>query len=184
MRHFVLSAATAALLVFIAPPAEAQGFWASLGAGTGRQRVTCEICRGDGNGGWTARAAAGTRLNARLRLGGELAGWTDRTDGVRFTYASVAPTLYWYPTGRQAYFLTAGLSYVFYRASAEGETIGASGLGFAVGTGYDLPLRGRYALTPFATYSISLPTNLTRDQAIIVDAQLSLFQVGLGVTRR
>lgn len=84
MRELFTSAATAALPVGVAAPVVAQGSWAGLGVGTGRQRVACAICRGDGNGGWAVRAAAGATLNARLRLGGELTGWTDETDDVRF----------------------------------------------------------------------------------------------------
>jgi hypothetical protein len=184
MRHLVTGAATAALLVFVAPPAVAQGPWFGFGVGTGVQRVTCVICRGDGNGGWAARASAGGRLGARLRFGGELTGWTDKTDDVRFTFIALTPTLYWYPATRAPFFLTAGIGYTRYSASAEDETIGTSAFGLTFGTGYDLPLPGRYALTPFASYTTTLFAELTSDRAIITDAQVSLFQLGVGVTRR
>jgi hypothetical protein len=184
MRHLCIGAATAALLVFVAPPADAQGFWAGVGVGTGRQRVTCDICRGDGNGGWAVHAAAGGRLNDRLRLGGELAGWTDNTDDVRFTFFTITPTLYWFPSARVPYFFTAGVGYTGYRATAGDETIAASALGLAFGTGFELPLAGRYAVTPFARYTATFLANLTSGNDIITDAQLSLFQVGVGLTRR
>jgi len=184
MRQLQIGAATAALLVFSAPPAAAQGFWASLGVGTGRQLVTCEICRGDGNGGWAVRAAAGSTLSTRLRLGGELHGWTDRTDGIRFRFYSVTPTLYWSPSARTPYFLMAGIGYANYNASAENETISASSIGLTMGAGYELALAGRYAFTPFAGYTGTFLANLKRDRTIITGAQVSLFQVGVGITRR
>lgn len=184
MRQVHLGAAmTAALIAFAAAPAAAQGFWAGLGVGTGRHSVTCEICIGDGNGGWAVRAAAGTTLGPSLRLGGELHGWTDRTDGVRFTFFSVTPTLYWYPAARQT-FLMAGVGYANFRGSAESETIGASSIGLTVGVGYELPLVGRLALAPFASYTGSVLASLRRDHTIITGAQLSLFQVGVGITHR
>jgi hypothetical protein len=184
MRQFQMGAATAALLAFTAPPAAAQGFWAGLGVGTGRQHVTCEICRGDGNGGWAVRAAAGSTLSASLRLGGELHGWTDKTDDVRFTFYAVTPTLYWYPAARRSYFLMAGAGYANYKASSGDETISASSIGLTFGAGYEVPLVGRYALAPFASYTGSFLANLKSDRTIITGAQLSLFQLGVGITWR
>jgi hypothetical protein len=184
MRPFLTGAATAALLVFTAPPAAAQGFWAGLGVGSGRQHVTCEICLGDGNGGWAVRAAAGSTLNPHLRLGGELHGWTDKTEDIRFTFYSVTPTLYWYPSPNGAYFLMVGAGYTHYKASAGDESISAASLGITIGTGFDVGLVGRYALTPFATYTGSVLASLKADRTIITGAQLSLFQVGVGLTRR
>jgi hypothetical protein len=183
MRQLRIGAATAALLVFAAPPAAAQNFWASLGVGTGSQQVSCDICRGDGNGGWAVRAAAGSTLSPRLRLGGELHGWTDATDDVRFTFYSVTPALYWYPA-TQPYFLMAGVGYAGYHASAGDETISTSSLGVTLGVGYEVPLAGRYALTPFASYTGTLLANLKSDRTIITGAQVSLLQVGVGITRR
>jgi len=183
MHALHIGAATAALIAFVTSPAAAQGFWAGVGVGTGRQHVTCEICRGDGNGGWAVRAAAGSSLGPSLRLGGELHGWTDRTDDVRFTFLSVTPVLYWYP-GAGRYHVMAGVGYANYRGSSDDETIGASAVGITLGAGYELPLAGRYALAPFASYTGSLLANLTRDRTIITGAQLSLFQVGVGITRR
>ena len=184
MRQLHIGAATAALLAFTAPPAAAQGFWAGVGVGTGSQRVSCEICRGDGNGGWAVRATAGSTLSPHLRLGGELHGWTDKTDEVRFTFYSVTPALYWYPALRRPYFLMAGLGYAGYNASAGDETISTSSLGVTLGAGYEVPLAGRYALTPFASYTGTLLANLKSDRTIITGARVSLLQVGVGITRR
>lgn len=184
MRSPGIGAAAAALLVFTASPALAQGFWVVLGVGTGLQQVACEICRGDGNGGWAGRVAAGGTLSAHLRLGGEVHGWTDKTDDIRFTFYSITPALYWYPSARLPYFLMTGVGLANYKASDANETISASSVGLTVGAGYELPLFGSYALTPFASYTGTFLANLKYDRTIIADAQLSLFQVGIGVTRR
>jgi hypothetical protein len=184
MRQLVIGAATAALLAFTAPPAAAQGFWAGVGVGSGRQVVTCQICLGDGNGGWAVRAAAGTTLSPRLRLGGELHGWTDKTEDVRFTFYAVTPALYWYPSPTGTVFLMVGAGYANYKASAGDEVISSSSIGFTLGVGYEVPVAGRYALAPFASYTGSFLANLKSDRTIITGAQLSLFQVGVGITRR
>jgi hypothetical protein len=47
-----------------------------------------------------------------------------------------------------------------------------------------LALAGRYAFTPFAGYTGTFLANLKRDRTIITGAQVSLFQVGVGITRR
>lgn len=184
MRSPLIGATAAALWVLAAAPAAAQGFWAGVGLGTGMQQVACDICRGDGNGGWTARAAAGATLSPRLRLGGELRGWTDKTDDVRFTFYSVTPALYWYPSSRLPYFLMAGVGLANYKAAGGGESISTSSVGLAVGLGYELPLTGDYAFTPFVSYTGTFLANLKYDRTIIADAQLSLFQAGIGVTWR
>jgi hypothetical protein len=78
----------------------------------------------------------------------------------------------------------AGVGYAGYHASAGDETISTSSLGVTLGVGYEVPLAGRYALTPFASYTGTLLANLKSDRTIITGAQVSLLQVGVGITRR
>jgi hypothetical protein len=42
----------------------------------------------------------------------------------------------------------------------------------------------RYGITTFVTYTGSFLANLKHERTDIADAQLSLFQVGIGFTRR
>jgi hypothetical protein len=179
-----LTAAVAAALLFSASPLAAQGFWAGLGLGTGFQQVGCDICRGDKNGGWAARAALGGTLSSHLQIGAELHGWTDKTDDIRFTSFSVMPALYWYPSTRVPYYILGGLGMVGFRASAEDESMSSTSMGLTVGLGYEFRVAGSYAITSFATYTGSFLANLKHDRTDIADAQLSLFQVGIGFTRR
>lgn len=181
------STALAVALLLLAPPVAAQraGVWVSLGLGTGMHEVACDICRAEDNGGWSARAAVGGTLSRRLKLGAEIHGWTDRTDDIRFTFYSVTPALYWYPSRRGIpYFLMGGAGYAAYRASDDTEVISSSGIGATFGAGLELPLAGRFKLTPFATYTGSFLAHLKYDRTDIARAQLSLFQLGLGITRR
>jgi opacity protein-like surface antigen len=184
MRSQFRTALAVASLALPAPLAAQGGFWASAGLGTGMQQVACEICRGEGNGGWSAKLAAGGTLSARVRLGGEFHGWTDKTEDIRFTFYSVTPAIYWYPSGSTPYYLMAGAGLANYTASNANEEISTSSVGLTVGMGLELPLVGRWRLNPFASYTGTVLANLKVNRTIIADAQLSLFQLGLGLTRR
>jgi hypothetical protein len=178
------AAALAAAILATARPLAAQGFWAGLGIGTGMQQVACDICRGDGNGGWTARAALGGTLSRHLRLGAELHGWTDKTDDIRFSFYSVMPAIYWYPSTRIPYFMLGGAGWVGYRAANQDETMSTSSPGLTVGLGYELQVAPSYAITSFVTYTGSFLANLKYERTDIADARFSLFQMGIGFTRR
>jgi hypothetical protein len=176
--------AFAAGLFLLAPPLAAQGFWAGVGLGSGLQQVACDICRGQGNGGWAARVALGGTLSRHLLLGGELHGWTDKTDDIRFTFYSVTPALYWYPSTRIPYYLLGGIGLVGFRASDQNENMSSSSMGLTVGLGYEMRVTSGYAISSFATYTGSFLANLKHERTDITDAQVSLFQVGIGFTRR
>jgi opacity protein-like surface antigen len=173
----------AALLAPVSPVA-GQGFWAGLGLGTGMQQVGCDICRGDVNGGWTARLAMGGTLSRHVQLGAELHGWTDKTNDIRFTYYSIMPAVYWFPSARIPYYMLGGVGLVAYRATDGNETMSTSSMGLTVGLGYELRVSSSYAITPFVTYTGSFLANLRYERTDIANARFSLFQVGVGFTRR
>jgi hypothetical protein len=177
-------ATLAAGLLLLAPPLAAQGFWAGVGLGTGLQQVACDICRGEGNGGWAARVALGGTLSPHLLIGGELHGWTDKTDDVRFTFYSVTPALYWYPSTRIPYYFLGGVGLVGFRAADENENMSSSSMGLTVGLGYEMRVTSGYAISSFVSYTGSFLANLKYDRTDIADAQVSLLQVGIGFTRR
>jgi hypothetical protein len=176
--------ALAAAFLLLASPLAAQGFWAGVGLGTGMQQVGCDICNGDRNGGWAARVALGGTLSRHLLIGAELHGWTDKTDDIRFNSYSIMPALYWYPSTRTPYYFLGGLGLVGFRASDENESMSSSSMGVTVGLGYEIRLASDYAITSFFTYTGSFLANLKYDRTDIANAQLSLFQVGIGFVRR
>ena len=177
-------ALVAALLVFSSPlEAQNRGVWVSVGLGPGLQRITCEICRANGNGGWAGRVAAGGSVGRQFGWGGEFHGWTDRTDNVRFIAYSIMPALYWHPK-KKPYFVMGGAGLASYRASDGNEVISSASVGMTFGGGIQLPLVARFSLTPYATYTGSFLAHLKLDRTVLTDARLSLFQVGIGLTRR
>lgn len=174
----------AVLLVFTQPlAAQNKGLWVSFGLGPGLHRITCQICRANGNGGWAARVAVGGSLSRQFGWGGEFHGWTDRTDNIRFTAWSIMPALYWHPK-KQPYFLMGGAGLASYRAADDNEVISSASVGATFGGGVQLPLVGRFSLTPFATYTSSFLAHLKLNRTVLTDARLSLFQVGIALTRR
>lgn len=179
--------AAALVLSLLASPARAQepsGFWASAGLGTGMHQLSCDVCRGDRNGGWTARLALGGSLSSHLRLGGELQGWTDATEGIRSTFVAVAPTLYWFPSPvRTRYFLMAGLGVTRFRAADSTDALSATSVGVLAAVGYEFRIGRQYALTPFAGFANSVLANLRSEQTLIADVRLTYLHVGLSITR-
>ena len=178
---------TALALCLAAAPARAQepsGFWASAGLGTGMHQLSCDVCLGEYNGGWAARVALGGTLSDHLRLGGEVQGWTDGSEGIRSTFLAVAPTLYWYPSpARTRYFVMGGVGLARFRASDSTDALSASSLGVMLGVGYEVRIGRAYALTPFAGFSNSFFANLRDDQTLLADVRLTLLHLGLSVTR-
>lgn len=178
------AAALAAGLLVPAVPAAAQGFWAGVGLGTGMHQVGCDICRGEHNGGWSARVALGGTVSPHLQIGAELHGWTDKTEDIRSNAYSIMPAVYWHPSTRTPYYFVGGIGLVGFKASDENESMSSSSMGLTVGLGYDLRLAPGYAVTTFVTYTGSFLANLKHERTDIADAQLSLIQVGIGFTRR
>jgi hypothetical protein len=187
-QHSVVVAVWLSLALFIGTsiPAAAQSrrIWLSAGIGTGSQQVACQICRGDRNGGWSARVAGGKRIRPHLDLGAEIHGWTDHTDGIGYRSIAFVPAIYWRPNRNRPLFLMGGVGYSTYRAANDDESITTSGLAFAAGGGMDAPLTGRWRFTPFITYTASVLANLKHDRTDVTSAQVSLLQLGLGLTRR
>ncbi len=181
----VSAAVFAAWMVFVPQlSAQQKGFWFTAGLGTGSHQVACEICRGNRNGGWSARLAVARPVKAGLDLGLEVQGWRDHSDDIGYRSLALLPTLYWRPSRLRNYYLLGGLGYNTYRAANDDESISSTGVGIVLGAGLDVPLTGRYRLTPFATYTASFLANLKHDRTDITNAQLTLLQLGFGLTRR
>lgn len=186
--RLVTSIVIATAAACVALPAVAQdvgsGFWASAVLGTGRQRSTCDICAGQGNGGWALRLAAGGTLNPKIRLGGEFLGWTDKTEDISSRFLLLAPTVSWRPSSKIPYFLTGGVGFASFETADSTEALTSSSLGVTVGVGYELPVAQRWALTGYLGLSGSLFADLVLDRTNIASVRHTLLHIGIGVVRR
>ncbi len=160
------------------------GFWAGITVGAGRQRSTCDICAGDGNGGWTLRLAAGGTRSPKLRLGGELQAWSDRTEELDSRFVLIAPTAYWRPSSKVPYFLMAGVGVASFRVADSTEALTSTSIGVTIGGGYELSVADHWAITAYAGFSGSLFANLTLDRTNIANVRHTLLQIGIGVMRK
>ena len=182
-----------------APVYARQGMWLSVGLGAGAASLHCRICSGDqGTKGTSGYLRAGTTINRRLLLGGEINGWLRSDESGHQRVVVFTGDGYWYPNPRHGYYFKGGLGYSTYRQSATdpqnkdvqtGLTAGA--LTAQVGTGYEIRVNPKTSLVPYLNLvGTSQGTLFTqRDDGTHFErnklpnkANVLLLQLGLGVT--
>ena len=147
-----------ALLVVAASAASAQypqtrqGFWFGFGLGYGSGNSTCDNClSGPRVSSNTAWIKAGGTLNPRVRLGGLIDAWSNKSGGTTETMANLTASVYLYPRPATGFFVTGGLGFSNYRVDTS-PVITGTGWGLTVGVGYDLRVGREVSLTPAASY--------------------------------
>jgi hypothetical protein len=166
-----------------APPEPPRGsIWATLSAGRGDLRVNCEICRRNDQSSWAADVTVGGWVGPRSTLGGELGAW--RLGGPEATQrvmmVSVVSQLY--PVHRAAAFAKLGLGLSSYRSTDGEQALSARSLAVQAGFGYDIAVRRRYVVVPYATLVQGFNNGLYLDGERATGAsQMKLLRLGLGV---
>jgi hypothetical protein len=154
-----LLAATPALAQ--SPRQPRQGFNISFGLGGGSAGASCSECSSDRENAPSMYLRIGGALRPSLVLAGEINGWskTETELGVEgtVTIATVNAIAQWYPNPAAGFFVSAGLGAgsmeVEFKAPGFGTfSDNTTGLGYQVGTGYDIPMTGSFSLTPFVTF--------------------------------
>lgn len=144
------------------------GLWGGFGFGYGiLGALDCNGCGTEG--ALSGNARIGFTLSPEVRLAVGTNGWYKDVDGVGFTAGLLSAQVLWYPGGQNV-FLLGGAGYF----SADCDYCsGNSGLGFVIGTGYDIPINdsGSLALTPYINW---IPTTAENNPYIL--------QAGLGLT--
>lgn len=182
-----------------APVYSRQGTWFGVGLGAGAATLSCAICEGEqGHRGTAGYLRAGTTINGRLLVGGEVNGWqrSDETGSQRIL--SLTANGYWYPNPRHGYYFKGGFGLSRYKQwSQDGNndalTTGLAAGGFTgqVGAGYEIRVNPKTSFVPFlnlvATAQNALSTE--RDDGTSYQrnklpnrANVLLLQLGLGVT--
>ena len=142
---------------------------ASAGAGLGSVAFDCETCDGERDTGVALLGRLGVGLFRGVQLSGEVTHWrgdyedTRGTGDARNTIA--AATLQWHPAAR-GLFVKAGVGVAFVDYEASFGTLGdvaveTSGPSFLAGIGWDMPIGGSWAITPFATLHFSSKRDVT-----------------------
>lgn len=149
----------AALAVALAPAALAQGhaqtrqgFWIGFGLGYGSLSFSCSGCSGS-EGALSGYLKMGGTLGPKLVIGGETNGWTKSEGGVTVTAGNASAALYFYPAPASGFWLRGGLGVATLSASGGGSSGSESGLGFVIGTGYDLRVGANMSVVPMASFN-------------------------------
>ena len=90
------------------------------------------------------------------------------------------------PASGRGFMWKAGVGLLNYRAEDQQDAFSTNALGFQLGTGYVIPVKGRFSATPYVTVFLApLGGEVKFNSATIVEkASLSLLQFGVGVIRR
>jgi hypothetical protein len=138
-----------------------EGFWVGFGVGVGHGHIDCTPCGPllpddpwDGGTGFGVYLAMGVAVRTDLLIGGELNvfGKRDNAQQRDATLGGLSVVAQYYPIDASGFYLKGG--------AGPGGSIMAGGPGLIesggwaaqVGVGYDLRLRRRFALAPFANF--------------------------------
>ncbi len=180
------------VLVGIASPLAAQqphprdGLWIGGGFGVGVGRAYCDICRNDRDDAMSGYLKFGGTPSRHLLLGIEGNGWTASDDAVRKYLGAINAIAYWYPAASSgSWYLKGGLGVLAFRAeerAGEGEAITARSLSGQVGAGYDLRVLPAVSLTPYFNFVSSFYADLYSEGEALTNVNLTLIQLGVGIT--
>lgn len=166
-------------------PPTGESPWYSVSLGAGTSRFTCDPCATSRAGGPTVRIAAGETLARGLRIGLVAGGWT-HADGegdgrIResVTHAGVFARVDLPP--RRWLHLTGGVGWVGWRS----DPFAYDAVDVTVGGGWELPLRGRWALSnDVLLHSASFGSMRNDGETAVRDVSLSLLGFEVGLVRR
>ena len=162
--------------VVTAEETERSGFWAGLDIGAGYVERSVGSVESD-NTDLYMRFKAGYAVHPQILAGLELSGWnqqaTDRNDptkGEGLMQVFLISRLY--PMRDSNLFAKVGGGWVRQWVNNPSEESTLDGWGATVGIGYDYPLGGNWALTPFFNYSFGKAE----------DQKHQTFTLGLGIS--
>ncbi|CAN5462540.1 hypothetical protein BH24GEM3_BH24GEM3_15260 [soil metagenome] len=178
-----------------------EGFWIGFGLGPGNSRINCDPCdpepldRGDpwtGGNGLSGYVAAGAALRPNLMIGGEVNLWA-RRGGEQDRDATLALLSFiaqYYPLHRAGLpnlYLKGGLGAGLSVLGGGDAMIEGGGWGVQLGTGYDVRIRDRLALSPFANVvQIFAPgaAGENENRFVVGPRNPRYAQIGIGLTWR
>ncbi|MGH7459497.1 MAG: hypothetical protein ACREMA_00535 [Longimicrobiales bacterium] len=160
--------------------------WISAGAGGGWSRVACAICRVQRNLGPTGYLRFGANVRPGLLLGAEGNVWTRVPgDDEREWVGAFSAVGYLYPRANGALYVKGGLGYLTYRSSAEDDDLTLGSVGVVLGAGYEFRVGSSLLLTNYVNlHASSFGSLKSGDTEVISDVSVTLFQLGVGLTRR
>jgi hypothetical protein len=171
-----------------ATPKRGGGFWVDAGAGYGRLHLTCTTCATLViAGGRAVTVSAGFTPAHNVLLGLQAQQWSS-TGGVAQRVSSMLAVVQWYPWPGTGFFLRAGNGIVrgplANPAAAGSASTEGTGVGFALGLGYDVKLSRRLGVTVQAATHISALGDLMIDGQAAKGVIAYVTRLGVAVVLR
>ncbi|MDH4132673.1 MAG: porin family protein [Gemmatimonadota bacterium] len=131
------------------------GFWLNVGFGWGSADFNCDGCDTDRESGVSGQFALGGTLSPQFLIGVESNGWYKDENSVESMLGTFAAVAYYYPSATGNLFVKGGLGFASYRFE-NGGSADDTGFGLLGGVGYDIPIGGKFSITPVATFQYGI----------------------------
>lgn len=164
-----------------------EGFFLSIGAGSGSAGVECPDCNGIDLGerltGIAGYLRLGGTVSPGLQVGIEGTGWIKNSDGLERRIATAGIVFVLYPSATGGFWLKGTAGGVRSVIENDLASLVGEGLMFGGGAGFDIPIGGRVALTPYVSYFASTGTGADLNGVSLgTDLNPNVLQFGLGLT--
>jgi long-subunit fatty acid transport protein len=189
-----LAAAPASAQASAPPPARTPkrggGLWVDAGVGYGHLRLTCATCSTVvAASGRAVTVSAGFTPAQNVLLGLQAQQWSSTGGPLAQRVSSLIAVVQWYPWPARGFFMRAGNGIV--RGPGASQAAGAqpaptqgTGVGFALGVGYDIKVNRRFGLTVQAATDISALGDLTVNGQPADDVIAYVTRIGVAVVLR
>jgi len=129
-----------------------QGFWVSLGGGTGNLNWSCDGCSKLDHGGGALAVRAGGSPSQNILLGGEINQVFVDLGTVEITAGYSAFTVYWYPSATGGLFVKSGVGVgTYYQRTSDTVTAHSTSAALLLGAGYDIRVGRKISVNPMLT---------------------------------
>jgi hypothetical protein len=164
------------------------GFWASAQLGYGLLDRFSDQEPHDEQGAFALAFTLGGTLNRHVRLAAQINGWLveasdlyDPAKGASISQLFVIVQVY--PWQARGAFLKVGAGRAIY-TNHDPDVFGSSGWGQTVAVGYDLPVSGRFSLTPAINFSRGSLGHVDNVLVTVQNRRYRVFDFGIAVTYR
>jgi len=195
IASLLVLATAAAAAQMVAPvsartPKRGGGLWLDVGAGYGHLRLTCVNCPTVvAANGRAVTVSAGYTPARNVLLGLQAQQWSSSGGSPGQRVSSIFAVVQWYPWPTTGFFMRAGNGIVrgpvgSQAAGAPSSSTEGTGVGFALGLGYDVKLSRRLGLTVQAATDIAALGDLTIGGQSAEDVIAYVTRLGVAVVLR
>jgi hypothetical protein len=182
-------------LAFVGAPAVAQeedaesqsqptrnGFWFTGGLGYGSLNVSFQNVS-ESEGAVSTAIALGGTVSSKVQLGGLLQGWSKTTNGIDELAGGASCIVNFFPRSTSGFGLRAGVGYFVVTFDDDIDELSIGNVASLIGVGYDIPVSGSIAITPYANITYKPDSEVKLNGAGLgLDVDATLIQFGAAIT--